>query len=387
MVRRVLDAERIAAGGDAIAHDEDGRVVFVTGALPGERVAVEITTRRRDYSFARVLEVLDPSPHRTSVPCAAVGAGCGACQWQHVSIDAQRELKRDIVVDALRRIGRLEDAPVDPVVALEPWHYRTTVRAAVVDGRAGYRRFAGHDVVTVEDCAVAHPLVEDLLLHGRFPGVREVVLRCGARTGERLVAPLPGRARPIVPDDVRFDHLHEEAAGRRWRISAHSFFQARPDGADALADLVLAAAGALGDAGAVVDLYSGVGLFAGTLAAAGWRVTAVEGQPSAVADAQVNLDDLGAAVVHSNVDDWPPSPADLVVADPSRAGLGKDGVATVVACEPRRIVLISCDPAALGRDTHLLAAHGYRMTSATPVDLFPQTFHIETVAVLDREVP
>jgi len=378
-----LATERVAAGGDAIAHDQDGRVVFVTGALPGERVVAEISTRRRDYSFAHVLEVIDPSPHRTAAPCAAVAAGCGACQWQHVTLEAQRDLKRDIVIDALRRIGRIEDPPVAPVVALEGWHYRTTVRAAVLDGRAGYRRQAGHEVVTVDDCAVAHPLIEDLLVHGRFPTAREVVLRCGARTGERLVAPLPGRAKAIVPDDVRFDHLHEEAAGRLWRISAHSFFQARPDGADALATLVLTAAGDPADTATVVDLYSGVGLFAGTLGATGRRVTAVEGQPSAVADAHANLDDLGVAVVQSDVEDWNAAPADLVVADPSRNGLGRGGVNSVVACAPRRIVLISCDPAALGRDTQLLAAHGYQLASATPVDLFPQTFHIETVAVLD----
>ncbi len=381
--RLELTTERVAAGGDAIAHDSDGRIVFVTGALPGEHVVAEVTNNRRDYAFAQLVEVLDASPLRIAAPCPAVGAGCGACQWQHVTLEAQRDLKREIVVDALRRIGRIEEPPVASTVALEGWHYRTTVRAAVLDGRAGYRRFAGHDVVTVDDCAVAHPLVEDLLVSGRFPGAREVVLRCGARTGERLAAPLPGRVQAIVPDDVRFDHLHEEAAGRRWRISAHSFFQARPDGADALAARVVEAADEV-KAETVVDLYSGVGLFAGTLAATGRHVTAVEGQPAAVTDAHVNLDDLGVAVVQSDVDAWTATSADLVVADPSRAGLGRAGVATVVACDPARIVLISCDPAAMGRDIHLLAAHAYRLTSATPVDLFPQTFHIETVAVLDR---
>ena len=203
-------------------------------------------------------------------------------------------------------------------------------------------------------------------------------------TQERLVSTTPAKVKIRVPGDVRTDHLHEFAAGRLWRVSARSFFQSRPDGVDALASLVADAADELGAASSAIDLYSGVGVFAGVLAAKGWSVTAVEGTSSAVDDARVNLRDLGVAVVRSDVRRWTPTSADLVVADPSRAGLGGRGVAVIAASQARRVVLVSCDAASLGRDAGLLEAVGYSLTSVTPVDLFPHTFHVEVVTVFDR---
>jgi 23S rRNA (uracil1939-C5)-methyltransferase len=197
---------------------------------------------------------------------------------------------------------------------------------------------------------------------------------------------IPSHAPIDVPDDARRDHVHEEVAGRRWRISGRSFFQARPDGADALAATVADAAAAVGSPSNAVDLYSGVGLFAGVLADAGWTVTAVEGSAAAVADARVNLAGTDVDVVAADVLQWSPPAAALVVADPSRAGLGSQGVAVVTATGATRAVLVSCDPAALGRDAGLLHRAGYRLTSVTPVDLFPHTFHVETVSVFDRRV-
>lgn len=372
----------MAAGGDAVARDDDGRVVFVTGALPGELVRAAVTDEKRDYARSHVVEVLDPSPDRVAPPCPELAKGCGGCQWQHVALAAQRDLKAGIVSDALRRFGRIQDVPLAETIALPADGYRTSLRAAVVDGRAGYRRARAHEVVPVEECLVAHPLVADLLVHGRYRGATEVVLRCGARTGERLAAPDPAGTPIDVPADVRTDHMHEEAAGRRWRISAPSFFQSRPDGADALAALVVAAADEMPDVGRVADLYSGVGLFAGALADKGWSVTAVEGSAPAVADAEANLGGV-AAVVHADVTRWSATPADLVVADPSRDGLRRRGVDVVAATGADRVVLISCDAAAAGRDAGLLRDAGYDLIAVTPVDLFPHTAHVEAVAVYE----
>jgi 23S rRNA (uracil1939-C5)-methyltransferase len=372
------------AGGDAIARDHDGRVVFVNGALPGERVRAEIIEFRPTYAMARMIDVLEPSPDRIRPPCAEVARGCGACTWQHIATAAQLRYKCDIVADALRRIGRFEPPELAPTVPLEPWDFRTTVRAAVANGRAGFRRASSHDSVDVEGCLVAHPLVAELIVAGRYPGADEVLLRCGARTGERMAAVIPGSASMTVPADVRSDHVHELAADRSWQISADSFFQTRADGVDALARLVIDAADALGASTTAIDLFSGVGIFAGVLAARGWSVTAVESSRAAVADARVNLRDLDVAVVRSDVTKWTPRRADLVVADPSRAGLGKRGVAAVVATGARRVVLVSCDAASLGRDAGLLRAAGYGLTAVTPVDLFPHTAHVEVVTIFDR---
>jgi 23S rRNA (uracil1939-C5)-methyltransferase len=380
-----LTPTAMVAGGDAIARDDDGRVVFVDGALPGERVRVEITTGHDRHAKGRVVEVLAASPDRVLEPCAEVARGCGACGWQHIDIDAQRRHKAVIVRDALTRLGRLDPPALAPTVALEPWAFRTTIRAAVSKSRAGFRRAHSHDTLAVDGCLVAHPRLTELLVAGRFPGAEEVLLRCGARTGERLAATKPRRARSgLVPDDVRADHVHELAAGREWRISAGSFFQNRADGVDALAERVVDAAGELGDPTTALDLYSGVGIFAGVLAERGWKVTAVEGGRSEHADARQNLRGLPARTVRADVTTMTPPRADFVVADPSRAGLGRAGVATVVASRPRRVVLVSCDAANLGRDAGLLRDAGYGLSAVTAVDLFPHTPHVEVVTVFDR---
>jgi 23S rRNA (uracil1939-C5)-methyltransferase len=211
-----------------------------------------------------------------------------------------------------------------------------------------------------------------------------VLLRCGARTGERLATTTPRKVRVQVPADVRNDHVHEEAAGRTWQVSAGSFFQSRPDGVDALAVLVTAAAAELGAPTRVVDLYSGVGIFAGVLAERGWTVTAIEGGRAAHLDARVNLRGLPVKVVRGDVAKTDPPRVDLVVADPSRAGLGREGVAAVASTQAQRVVLVSCDAANLGRDAGMLRDVGYGIVSVTPVDLFSHTPHVEVVTVFDR---
>ena len=374
----------MVAGGRAMARDAEGRVVFITGALPGERVRVAVESEHRGYLTARLVDVLEPSADRVAPPCPELARGCGACQWQHVSVEAQRSLKRDIVLDALKRIGGVDVGVTKPTIELPPWSYRTTVRAGVTNGRAGYRRARSHSSVVVDDCLVAHPLLLQLMLEGRYPRAREVLLRCGSRTGERLAAPTPTRGMTVVPDGVRRDFMHEEAAGRRWRISATSFFQSRADGVDELANLVRGAAGELDTPTAALDLYCGVGLFAGVLAEQGWKVTAIEASKSAVGDARVNLRSLDATVVAADVTKWSPVAVDFVVADPSRKGLGRGGVAVVNASGARRLVLVSCDAASLGRDVGLLREVGFALTSLTPVDLFPHTFHVEVVTIFDR---
>ena len=379
-----LEPTAMVAGGSALARGPDGRVVFVAGALPGERVRVAVETEHRGYLTARLLEVLEPSPQRVSPPCPELARGCGACQWQHIEVDAQRSLKRDIVLDALKRIARLDAVEMQPTVELPPWSYRTTVRAGVTKGRAGFRRARSHDSVPVDSCLVVHPLLLPLITESVYPGAHEVLLRCGSRTGERLALPTPTHRGVVVPKGTRRDSIHEHAAGRRWKISAGSFFQSRSDGVDELARIVGDAADELGIATTALDLYSGVGVFAGLLAARGWSVTAVESAKSAVDDARVNLRSFAVDVVGADVEEWTPTAADLVVADPSRTGLGKRGVAAVQGSGARRLVLVSCDAASLARDVALLGDAGFSLTSLTPVDMFPHTFHVEVVSVLDR---
>ncbi len=379
-----------ARDGAGVARAEDGRVVFVEGALPGETVTVEVIEIDKRWSRARVVEVLDPSPERVPVPCAHQLEGCGGCDLMHVGADFQLRMKAGIVIEQLRRSG--VDAPSPSLRPLQDDRGRTTVRAAVVDGRAGYRVRGSHDIVVPEVCGAVDPLAEQLLVEGRFGNADEidkVTIRVGNRTGERLVVVAGSTQHVSVPDDVlvvssdeldagRRAWIHEEAAGRRWRISARSFFQNRPAGVDALVEVVGGMADDLGSNGPMVDAYSGIGIFAGTIGL-GRDVHAVERSRDTLADARINLDGDRVKIVGSAVENWKAVHAAVVVADPAREGLGKAGVQTLMGCQPELLVLIGCDPGSFARDAGLLSASGLRLDRVTVVDMFPGTSHIETV--------
>lgn len=389
----------MVAGGAAIARDDGGRVVFVEGALPGERVRARVFEAKKDFARAVTVEVVEPSEDRVAPPCPAVAAGCGGCSWLHVRPEAQWRLKAGVITDALRRIGRFSPDDIPPVgfssKGASP-ALRTTVRLGVdVDGRAGHRHRRGHEVVAPADCAAVHPLVEEVLLDGRFPGADEVVIRVGVASGERAVLTTPGGIEAVVPSDVVVGEraiVHEEVAGAWLQVSMASFFQPGPVAATVLVEAVREAAGdALERDGHLVDAYAGVGLFGATLGAgSGARVTAIESSPEAVADARVNLAAVDAVVVEGEMGRWHPRPGDpavdLVVADPARSGLGKPGAAAVARAGAPRVVLVSCDPASLGRDARLLAQAGYRLRTLDLVDAFPGTYHSESVARFDRIV-
>ncbi len=377
----------MAAGGAAVAREPTGRVVLVDGALPGETVDAVLTEERSSYARARVTAVLEASPDRVSPPCPHVARGCGGCGWQHVSLEAQRRYKTEVVSEALERIGGAAGTEVIPAPPASLAGYRTTLRLTSDGARPGYRRHRGHEVVPVDSCLVAHPLLAELLAVGDFGEATEVTLRCGARTGERLAvlgpssggASLPGPVRVIGEDELaagRRAWIFEEVGGKRLRLSAQSFFQASPEGAEVLVSLVGSAIAGAPD-GLLVDAYGGVGLFAATLGA-NRPVTLLECSASAAADARVNLP--AASVRLIDVARWRASKAAVVVADPPRAGLGAAGVAALVASRASHLALVSCDPASLGRDAALLRAKGFNLEWAALVDMFPGTPHIEVVS-------
>ncbi|MET0420075.1 MAG: hypothetical protein ABW073_00080, partial [Acidimicrobiia bacterium] len=303
------------------------------------------------------------------------------------------------------RLGRWKDPVVRAGPVLDPFGFRATLRVAITNGRAGLRRAASHDVVELDHCLVAHPLLDELIVSGQFGDAAEATLRVAPGTGDRHAIVSPTREGVVLPDDVRVvstdelaagkrSWIHDEVAGRRWRISADSFFQTRPDGAAALVYTVAELADDVLDAPpdehgrtrVLLDAYSGVGLFSGTLLEEheGWRAVAVESNLSAAADARVNLAELDARVITKTVETIRTTRADLVVADPSRAGLGPRAASVLAASGAARIILVSCDPAAAGRDVALLRDLGYQPVESVVVDLFPHTHHTETVTRLDR---
>jgi 23S rRNA (uracil1939-C5)-methyltransferase len=393
--------ERLVPGGVALGRHVDGRIVLVEGAVPGDTVAVELTTRR-GAEHGAVVEIIEPSPLRIEPRCPHAREGCGGCDLASLGHRAQVDAKLDLVRDALRRTGRWEEPNVVAGPELDPWGYRTSLRIAVRDGRAAMRMRRSHDLVGLDHCLVAHPLLDELVHEGRFRDAHEVTLRVGAHTGERLALVSPTSDGVSLPDDVRVvgaDQLaagkrawiHEELAERRWRISAGSFFQSRPDGAEALVATVRELAGRTlqrGE-GTLIDAYGGVGLFSGGLLAdrPGWKALLAEQSPSSTADARVNLADLDAKVVTTDVERLRTPRADLVVADPSREGLGRKAAQVLAGAGARRLILVSCDPAAAGRDVALLTGVGYRAKVSVVVDLFPHTHHTEVVTSFHREDP
>ncbi|MDQ1381323.1 MAG: hypothetical protein QOJ71_2042 [Actinomycetota bacterium] len=373
----------MVAGGDALARADDGRVALIDGALPDERVRIEVTADKADMLRGRVVEVLEASPARVVPPCVHAREGCGGCGWQHVATETQPRLKLEIIRDALSRIAHIADPPLAEPVLLPMEGFRTTVRALVVDGKPAFRKHQSHDPVLVASCLVAHPAIDELLREGHFGRASEVTLRVGVGTGERAALAEPADMIMDLPPDVmrgKNAMVHEVVDGHSMRVSINSFFQSRTDGAEMLARLVRESTG---PDRVIADLYCGVGLFAVT-ADRPKRVVAVERGRSAVADAKHNLKGRDARIVRSDVGKWMGNKVDVVVADPSRAGLGREGARAVLACDPERIVLVSCDAAALARDVGLLVGADYSLTSVTLVDLFAHTPHIECVTVLDR---
>ena len=377
----------VVAGGDALAREASGRVVFVRGGLPGEQVRATIVEQKKDFARADLLEVVTPSPFRISLPCAHARAGCGGCGWMHSSVAGQRSMKQAIVVDALRRTGGI----AEPVVALGPelpsQGFRTSLRMVVTGDRLAFRQARSHQTVIIDECMVAHPLLHEIIAEGRFPKADEVSLRVGVSSGERtaLIDPRPVLRGGFLPAGVGTGPramVHEVVAGRTFQITASSFFQTRTDGAEALVAAVANAAGSLAGK-TFVDAYGGVGLFASTLGADA-SVTSIEESPSSSLDARVNLADRNATLVCSSVERWQPTAADVVIADPSRKGLGAAAVGVLARCNADRLVLVSCDPVAMARDAKLLAAKGYSLSLATMIDLFPHTPHVEVVARFDK---
>jgi 23S rRNA (uracil1939-C5)-methyltransferase len=363
-----LRPTQMVVGGDALARDGGGRVVFVQGAIPGETVRARIVTAKRDFAKAVVVEVVEASPDRVAPPCAAWHRGCGGCDWQHIDPSAQLGYKVSIVREALTRTAHLDDPVVRTAGSVDPWGYRTTVRLAPAGRSVGFRSRRSHDVVPIDECPIASPLINDVLRAGvSTPRGSELVLRASPATG--AVNRSEGE-------------LWEEVAGVRLRVSIGSFFQSSPQAASLIVDAV---ARALHDvdleSAHVVDAYGGIGLFAACVAPTASKVTVVEESPAACADARVNLAHRpGVTIVESRVEDWRPAPADVVIADPARTGLGRAGADVVVATGAPVVVLVSCDTGSLGRDARLLGERGYRHDGTDVVDAFPNTSHIETIS-------
>ena len=352
--------ESLAAGGDGVARAPDGRVVFVPFTAPGDRVRLRVTDAKDRFLRARVETLLVPGAARRDPVCPVFGS-CGGCSWQHVTPEAQLEAKRRIVEDALRRIGGLRfagEVRVTPSPA--EYGYRARTRVYRSGGRTGYRRRRSHAIVPVTRCPVLTPEL-DASLH-------ELAAAADARDGEHELG-----------------QGELQLAGDRLRISPGVFFQSNVALHEGLAGSVLAAAG---QGESALELFAGAGFFTLSLSRRFAAVTALESQPAAIADLEHNLARAGrrnVRVLGERLERaWQRlEPAELVLLDPPRTGLPPEGPERLAELAPARIVYLSCDPATLARDLGRLAPAGYALRAVEAFDLFPQTPHVEVLAVLE----
>jgi 23S rRNA (uracil1939-C5)-methyltransferase len=442
-----LTIEKLVYGGDGLARvaGPDGRrkTVFVPLVLPGERVDVTVVDERPGFARARLDRVITPAPERTSPPCPYFGE-CGGCHYQHATYDAQLRYKANILQETVERIAKIK-LPEIVTHASPPLNYRNRTRMKVSplssgDTRfaIGYYRLASHSLLPVKECPISSPLINRAIqavwsmaaTHELPKGMSEIEffsdhddrsllieLLTDPGSDERQlpefakqlkttlpdiagIASIPRNPTALPNDTVAAPELEPSSPGTplmladhgslqykvgefSYRVSAGAFFQTNRFIIEKLLDLVTAkASGKLG-----LDLYAGVGLFTLPLAKSFERVTAVESSPASFRDLVANAPATVKAIESTTelfLENFRGSKPDYVVVDPPRAGLGKRVIKGLAKLSPKQIAYVSCDPSTLSRDLLALAAAGYRVTQAHLVDLFPQTFHIESVLRLER---
>lgn len=423
----LVTIEKPIYGGAFLARDQ-GKAVFIPLALPGEQARVQIVEEKKSYASAEIAEIVAPAPDRIVPACRHFGA-CGGCQYQHASYDAQLRFKQSILRETLERGGvRAPDAIA--VLSTSPWAYRNRIRLAFdAAGNPGYRGRRSHAIVPVAECPIAAPLLvraalaageivrrlpheqkpselslfcdaeETSLLAGLTapdtaksslqPFCRALAERIPQLAGAELASIAPPDRQPRSLAHWGASSLAYRAAGFPYRVDHGAFFQVNRRLVDALVDRVL------GDAqGALAwDLFAGVGLFARQLASRFARVVAVESAPSAAAALVHNLAGASAEAIRATTLDFLRSALaegsngftpDLIVLDPPRTGLDAETTALLAQIAAPGLVYVSCDPTTLARDLRPLLASGYSIEELALADLFPQTFHIETIARLRR---
>ncbi|MFC4608360.1 class I SAM-dependent RNA methyltransferase [Streptomyces maoxianensis] len=416
----------VAHGGHCIARTEEGRVLFVRHTLPGEKIVARVTEGEEDSRFLRAdaVKILEASKDRVEAPCPYSGPGnCGGCDWQHAKPGAQRRLKGEVIAEQLQRLagltpveagwdGTVMPAEGDKLPKGEVPAWRTRVQYAIdTEGRAGLRKHRSHDVQPIDQCMIAAPGVTELGIEKQDwsqMATVEAIAATGSSDRQVILTPLPGGRLPLVELDkpvsvLRVDErdggvhrvhgrafVRERADGRTYRVGMGGFWQVHPQAADTLVKAVMQ--GLMPRKGeTALDLYCGVGLFAGAIAervGEKGAVLGIESTKRAAEDARHNLEDLDRVrIEHGKVDQVLPrtgiTETDLIVLDPPRAGAGKQTVKNLAGLGARRIAYVACDPAALARDLAYFREGGYKPRTLRAFDLFPMTHHVECVAILE----
>jgi 23S rRNA (uracil1939-C5)-methyltransferase len=394
-------------GGECLGRLADGRAVFVPYGLPGELVAIDLVEDKKRFARGRIVEILRPSPERIQPRCAHFGE-CGGCHYQHLTYERQLAAKQAILIDQLRRIAGVTVPPVEDIVpSPSPWNYRNTVQFHLnEEGRLGYQSWGGSRVVAIRECHLPEQTLNELwplLDFEPLPGLERIELRLGA-DGEALLAletnelelpefevdiPLSAVLRSPAGQIVLVgdDHLVMEVLGKPFKVSAGSFFQVNTPMAGAMVETLLDWL-PVNRRTTLLDVYCGVGLFSAFFAPRVGRCIGIESSESACADYAVNLDACENVELYVGLaEEVLPAlnrRGEVIIVDPPRAGLEIAALDALTAMQPEAIAYVSCDPATLARDAARLLRGGYRLERVRPFDLFPQTYHIESISLFKR---
>ncbi len=393
---REISVEKLVYGGRGLARI-DGQVVLAPWVLPGETARVEVMRSRPGMLEAEPRDVIVRSPQRVAPGCPYFGT-CGGCAYQHAAYEYQLEQKREILREVLARVGKLTPPGEIAMVSAAPWGYRNRSQFHIADKRIGYLEAGTHRLCPVTVCPISSPKINETLTtliammrDRRFPRfvrslelfTNESEVQVNVLETERPVArEFFDWSAERIPG-ANAGYIEYAAAGERFRVGYRSFFQVNRYLLDRLVETALE--GAQGDS--ALDLYAGVGLFSLPLARRFRKVAAVEASAGAHRDLEFNAQRGGVAVDarHSGVEQFLAlldEAPDFVLADPPRVGLGRQVIRELLRLKPRLLTIVSCDPATLARDLAALVAGGYRIETMTLVDIFPQTWHLETITGL-----
>jgi 23S rRNA (uracil1939-C5)-methyltransferase len=394
-------------GGDAMGRLNDGRAVFVPFGLPGERVRVRLTEDKRNFARGELVEILEPSPKRIQARCIHFGI-CGGCHYQHLSYEEQLKAKTEILRDQLTRIGKIEQPPVREIISSpSPWNYRNHVQFHLTEeGKLGYVMAQTSRVFAIRECHLPEGSINSFWPQLEFEpetDLERISLRTGVDEELMLVleSEFPEPPELEIEADVSVTHVYDEntviIAGsdtltirvldRDFRVSAASFFQVNTAMTAKMVNHLLTYL-PVSSSTTLLDVYCGVGLFSAFLAPKCKQIVGIESSPSACEDFALNLDEFDNVELYEGLaEDVIPyleTKPDVVLVDPPRAGLEKSVVDGILKMEPKMIAYVSCDPSTLARDAARLINGGYQLKQATPFDLFPQTFHIETISIFEK---
>ncbi|MCL4562520.1 MAG: class I SAM-dependent RNA methyltransferase [Chloroflexi bacterium] len=399
-----IDLTALAFGGDSLGRLPDGRAVFVPFGLPGERVRIRLVEEKRAYARGELLEVLEPSSRRIAARCPHFGE-CGGCHYQNLAYEDQLDAKTEILRDVLARVGGLSSPPIRPIVpAPQPWNYRNHVQFHLsAEGRLGYQAQNSHRVVPIRECHLPEGALNEVwprLEVEPLPGLERVSLRLGQEEGVQLILESSDPQPPEFSVDFPLSAVHLSPAGsmvlagdeqvylsvrdRTFCVSPGSFFQVNTLQAEAMVAHLLELL-PLTSTATVIDVYCGVGLFSAFIAPRVGRLMGVELSQAACEDFAANLDEFDNVELYQGAaEDVLPAlqvRADGMVVDPPRSGLDPRALDAIAAMQPPVLVYVSCDPSTLARDAKRLLAKGYTLEQVTPFDLFPQTYHIESISL------